>query len=512
MDDGKASACSLTTGYRLVALDARDRRAIPSCGKGRHRELKRRGRGRQGATDRLARPGRSDCTRTPAITQKTTKKGRSGDDRRRMSRADAEDAQQTRRACARLRTCAPVAVWDVNHHPRRNSANETWLNESWAGTGTRRLEPDRRRRRPRTGLSSGRERRAPTSTAACVRHTTSSPERRVGHRLTGPARGSGHFKLVHNDMETWPSRPTPMLVDLTVERAAGEGGCFFVLVDGQAGVPTLQPRTGEDDSFRSKNARAAGRMSQAERHRRTQPFPEPDRRPTTIRASKSRNLIEFTPECHAGVKIASALQARTALQRRSVRQEDGTNRQFRIVGEGTNARRSYIGQRTSLLRPSFVAIAGARPAAAAKQEFSDSLPYAQGNALHRRALHFGPGKKRWRQTRRSLTVEGRRDAGSRPAMRHQRRCVPQGLPLLRPPYGRSPRIDRSRRRDSGQVAHGERRTAAQSPGMKGLTIPRHGTYGAVGRWLGGDQDAGHHGDHVGDDASPAAAADDDAAR
>jgi len=58
---------------------------------------------------------------------------------------------------------------------------------------------------------------------------------------------------------------------------------------------------------------------------------------------------------------------------------------------------------------------------------------------------------------------------------------PQGLPLLKPPYGRLTAIDLDRGEFVWQVAHGETPDSVRNhPALKGLTIPRTGQSGAVG--------------------------------
>ena len=58
---------------------------------------------------------------------------------------------------------------------------------------------------------------------------------------------------------------------------------------------------------------------------------------------------------------------------------------------------------------------------------------------------------------------------------------PQGLPLLKPPYGRITAIDLDNGEFVWQVAHGETPDSVRNhPALKGLTIPRTGQSGAVG--------------------------------
>jgi quinoprotein glucose dehydrogenase len=57
----------------------------------------------------------------------------------------------------------------------------------------------------------------------------------------------------------------------------------------------------------------------------------------------------------------------------------------------------------------------------------------------------------------------------------------QGLPLIKPPYGRISAIDLNKGEIIWQIAHGETPdNIRNSPALKGLTIPRTGRPGAVG--------------------------------
>src|SRR5213078_3250547 len=60
-------------------------------------------------------------------------------------------------------------------------------------------------------------------------------------------------------------------------------------------------------------------------------------------------------------------------------------------------------------------------------------------------------------------------------------ALPQGLPLLKPPYGRITAINLDRGEIAWQVPHGETPDSVRNhPALKGLSIPRTGQSGAVG--------------------------------
>src|SRR5262249_16198742 len=111
------------------------------------------------------------------------------------------------------------------------------------------------------------------------------------------------------------------------------------------------------------------------------------------------------------------------------------------------------------------------------KEFSD-LPYVSGNALTGVRYISGPGE--------NVGADApARPAGGTTATTNDgagnANASPQGLPLLKPPDGRTPAIDLDNGVFVWQVAHGETPDSVRNhPALKGLTIPRTGQSGAVG--------------------------------
>ena len=102
-----------------------------------------------------------------------------------------------------------------------------------------------------------------------------------------------------------------------------------------------------------------------------------------------------------------------------------------------------------------------------------------GNALTGVRYITGPGENAGADAPRSARARRRKAAaaegsgGSTP--------TPQGLPFLKPPYGRITAIDMSKGEFIWQVAHGETPDFVRnSPALKGVTIPRTGQSGAFG--------------------------------
>ena len=102
------------------------------------------------------------------------------------------------------------------------------------------------------------------------------------------------------------------------------------------------------------------------------------------------------------------------------------------------------------------------------KEFSD-IRYVLGNARDRRALHHGPGRERRRRCA-AARQRAARQRGRRRGRRRRRAPKPQGLPYLKPPYGRITAIDMQTGEFVWQVAHGETPDFVRNhPALKGST-------------------------------------------
>ena len=114
------------------------------------------------------------------------------------------------------------------------------------------------------------------------------------------------------------------------------------------------------------------------------------------------------------------------------------------------------------------------------KEFSD-LPYVSGNALTGVRYISGPGENVGAEAAPPPSTKGGAPISSTGDAATNSDALPQGLPLLKPPYGRLTAIDLDRGDIMWQVAHGETPDSVRNhPALKGLTIPRTGQSGAVG--------------------------------
>jgi quinoprotein glucose dehydrogenase len=195
------------------------------------------------------------------------------------------------------------------------------------------------------------------------------------------------------------------------------------------------------------------------------------------------NLIDFTPELRAeALKIASRYKVGPIFTPPPVSKREGPIAGFRSSG-GTNWPGGSFDPETHIAYvPSFTAmpILGLLPPPS--KEFSD-LPFVSANVLTGVRYISGPGEGAGADApARAAAARG----SSAPAATTNDGAVnsdasPQGLPLLKPPYGRITAIDLDRGEFVWQVAHGETPDSVRNhPALKGLTIPRTGQSGAVG--------------------------------
>ena len=111
------------------------------------------------------------------------------------------------------------------------------------------------------------------------------------------------------------------------------------------------------------------------------------------------------------------------------------------------------------------------------QEFSDA-DYVLGTAITGVRYISGPGENAGADARRRRRAARRRRLETGDGAGN---INPQGLPFLKPPYGRITAIDLDRGEIVWQVAHGETPDSVRNhPALKGLNIPRTGQSGAVG--------------------------------
>lgn len=266
----------------------------------------------------------------------------------------------------------------------------------------------------------------------------------------------------------------PMVVDVTVNgrpvKAVAVMGkqAFLYLFDRVTGAPV----------FPIEERPVPPSDVPGERTSPTQPFPT---KPPAYdyQGVTNENLIDFTPELHAeALKIAARYKLGPIFTPPPASKVEGPIAGFRSSG-GTNWPGGSFDPETHIAYvPSFTSmpILGLLPPPS--HEFSD-IPYVSGNALTGVRYISGPGENVGADARPPARTE--RGTATTGDATVNANASPQGLPLLKPPYGRISAIDLDRGEIVWQVPHGETPDGVRNhPALKGLTIPRTGQSGAVG--------------------------------
>jgi glucose dehydrogenase len=468
-DGGDERVLYITTGYRLVALDARTGARIPSFGRDGIVDLKEGVVfGREQQIDLVA--GEIGVHSTPAITRDGIVMVGSSF----LEGGTPKTHNNTKGSVRGFDVRTGKRLWTFNTIPRPGEfGNDTWEKESWAVTGN-------------TGVWNQIAADEDLGLAYLPVETPSSDfygGLRPGNNLfaesivaidyrTGVRKW--HFQLVHHPIWNMDIAAAPMLVDLNVAgrpvkavAAMGKQAMMYLFdrVTGQPIFPIEERPVPQSDVPGEKTSP-------------TQPFPTRpppyDHQGVTV-----DNLIDFTPALHEeALKIASRYKLGPIFTPPPVSKADGPIAGFRSSG-GTNWPGGSFDPETHIAYvPSFTSfpILGLLPPPS--KDFSD-LPYVSGNALTGVRYISGPGENA------GADAPPRTGPGAPTATTNDgavnANASPQGLPLLKPPYGRITAIDLDRGEFVWQVAHGETPDGVRNhPALKGLTIPRTGQSGAVG--------------------------------
>jgi glucose dehydrogenase len=459
----------ITTGYRLVALDARTGSRIASFGADGIVDLKAGvvfGKGQQ--IDLVT--GEIGVHSTPAITKDGIVMVGSSF----LEGGTPKTHNNTKGLVRGFDVRTGQRLWTFNTIPRPGEfGNDTWLNESWAVTGN-------------TGVWNQIAADEELGLAYLPVETPSSDfygGLRPGNNLFAESivaidyrtgQRKWHFQLVHHPIWNMDIAAAPMLVDLTV----GGRPVKAVAAMGKQAMLYLFNRVTGEPIFPIEERPVPQSDVPGEKTSPTQPFPTKPP-PYDHQGVTLDNLIDFTPELRAeALKIAARYKTGPIFTPPPVSRAEGPIAGFRSSG-GTNWPGGSFDPETHIAYvPSFTAmpILGLLPPPS--KEFSD-VPYVSGNALTGVRYVSGPGENV------GADAPARPATGAPTATTNDgavnANASPQGLPLLKPPYGRITAIDLDNGVFVWQVAHGETPDSVRNhPALKGLTIPRTGQSGAVG--------------------------------
>ena len=459
----------ITTGYRLVALDARTGSRIASFGADGIVDLKAGvvfGKGQQ--IDLVT--GEIGVHSTPAITKDGVVMIGSSF----LEGGTPKTHNNTKGLVRGFDVRTGKRLWTFNTIPRPGEVgNDTWLNESWAVTGN-------------TGVWNQIAADEELGLAYLPVETPSSDfygGLRPGDNLFAESivaidyrtgQRKWHFQLVHHPIWNMDIAAAPMLVDLTV----GGRPVKAVAAMGKQAMLYLFNRVTGEPIFPIEERPVPQSDVPGEKTSPTQPFPTKPP-PYDHQGVTLENLIDFTPELRAeALKIAARYKTGPIFTPPPVSRAEGPIAGFRSSG-GTNWPGGSFDPETHVAYvPSFTAMPVLGLLPPPSKEFSD-VPYVSGNALTGVRYISGPGENM------GADAPARSAGGAATATTNDgavnANASPQGLPLLKPPYGRITAIDLDNGVFVWQVAHGETPDSVRNhPALKGLTIPRTGQSGAVG--------------------------------
>jgi quinoprotein glucose dehydrogenase len=459
----------VTTGYRLVALDAKSGARIPSFGKDGIVDLK------EGAVFGKGQPidlgaGEIGLHATPAVTRDGIVMVGSAF----LEGGTPKTHNNTKGLVRGFDVRTGKRLWTFNTIPRPGEfGNDTWLEESWAVNGN-------------VGVWNQISVDEDLGLAYLPVETPSSDfygGLRPGNNLFAESivaidyktgQRKWHFQLVHHPIWNMDVAAAPMLVDLTVDgrpvkavAAMGKQAMLYLFnrVTGQPIFPIEERPVPQSDVPGEKTSP-------------TQPFPTKPP-PYDHQGVTLDNLIDFTPALHAeALTIAARYKTGPIFTPPPISKAEGPIAGFRSSG-GTNWPGGSFDPETHIAYvPSFTAmpILGLLPPP--NKAFSD-LPYVSANVLTGVRYISGPGENV------GADAPPRATGGSPTATTNDgavnANASPQGLPLLKPPYGRITAINLDRGEIVWQVAHGETPDSVRNhPALKGLDVPRTGQSGAVG--------------------------------
>ena len=372
-------------------------------------------------------------------------------------------------------------LWRFNTIPRPGEfGNDTWQKESWAVNGN-------------TGVWSQMAVDEELGLAYLPVETPSSDfygGHRPGNNLFADSlvcvdlktgQRKWHFQLVHHSVWNMDIAAAPVLADVTVNgkpvKAVLESSkqAFLYAFDRVTGEPLwpIEERPVEKGDV------------PGEWYSPTQPFPTKppafDYQGVTI-----ADLIDFTPELRAeALRIVSKYKLGPIFTPPVVSKAEGPIASFRSSGGMNWPGFSYDPETHIAYIPSFISFPPVGLLPPPSKEFSD-IDYVEGFATTGVRYVSGPGENVGADAPRPAP----RPAEPAPAPGAAATTAgvggglgltPQGLPLLKPPYGRITAINMDKGEFVWQIAHGETPDYIRNhPALKGLNIPRTGQSGYVG--------------------------------
>jgi quinoprotein glucose dehydrogenase len=456
----------VTTGYRLVALDAKTGLPIKGFGTGGLIDLKKDAVYGTGQPIDLI-TGEIGVHSTPAVTKSGVVLVGSA----MREGGTPKTHNNTKGLVQAFDVRTGKKLWQFNTIPRPGEfGNDTWLNESWATNGN-------------TGVWSQIAVDEELGLAYLPVETPSSDfygGHRPGNNLFADSlvcvdlktgQRKWHYQLVHHSLWNMDIAAAPFLADITVD---GKNIKAVAETSKQAMMYVFDRVTGQPVWPIEERPVPKGDVP-GEWYSPTQPFPTKPP-PHDYQGVTFENLIDFTPELRAeATQIASKYKLGPIFTPPVVSKAEGPIASFRSSG-GTNwPGGSYDPETHIAYMPSFTSLVPIGLLPPPGKEFSDA-DYVEGDARFGVRYVAGPGEN-----------VGADAAASAPRITEgapnpsRTSFNPQGLPLMKPPYGRITAINLDKGEFVWQIAHGETPDYIRNhPALKGMNIPRTGQAGYSG--------------------------------
>src|SRR5438876_11263034 len=283
-----------------------------------------------------------------------------------------------------------------------------------------------------------------------------------------------HFQLVHHPVWNMDISSAPILEDITVNGRAikaasimGKQAMVYVFdrTNGRPVWPIVETPVPQSDVPGEKTSS-------------TQPIPTKPP-PYDHQGVVADALIDFTPELRAeALKLMSKYRMGPLFTPPVLSRADGPIASFRSSG-GTNWPGGALDPEHQVLYvPSYTSLVKVGLLPPPSKELSD-IRYVVGNAAAGGVRYVaGPGENAGADSAVKPSPGG---GGGGEGAGGGAAPTPQGLPYLKPPYGRITAIDMTKGEFLWQIAHGETPDYVRNhPALKGLSIPRTGQSGAFG--------------------------------
>ena len=477
----------VTTGYRLVALNAKTGTTVPSFGKDGIVDLK------VGMVTSAGQPidletGEAGLHSTPAVVKDVVIVGSSF-----KEGMTVKTHNNTKGLVRAFDVRTGKVLWTFNTIPRPGEfGHDTWLNDSWKDNGNTGVW---------TQISVDEE-------LGLVYLPVEDPTsdfyggHRPGNNLYGDSivcvdlktgQRKWHFQIVHHPIWDYDLSSAPILADITVNGRAIKAvavptkEAFLYVFDRVTGQPVwpIEERPVPKGDV------------PGEWYSPTQPFPT--KPPAYARQAVTVDeLIDFTPDMRAqALKNFQLYKTGPMFVPPAVSVAGGPLAALTIgtLNGGTNwPGAGYDPETHVVYAPASNAALAPIGLVEPPKEFGSDLRYVMGTAGQPFVEREGPGfgsaadapQRRpvpipVPQTAGAPAAAGRGGRGAGAAAGGGNPLVVDGLPLVKPPYGLLSAINLDRGEMVWQVAHGETPDNVRNhPALKGLNVPRTGQSGAVG--------------------------------